>query len=352
MPRPVTLFTGQWADLSLAQLLPLVKKMGYDGVELACWGDHFEVDRALSEPDYCKKKWALLKKHGLTCHAISSHLVGQAICDLIDERHKAILPADVWGDGKPEGVRQRAAEKMKATARAARKFFDARPGGRDASSQKGGGGAPATVNGFTGSSIWHALYAFPPTSQAFLEKGFQDFAKRWTPILDEFDKHNVNFALEVHPTEIAFDIASAKRALEAVKNHPRFGFNYDPSHLGYQGVNYVKFIREFPDRIFHAHMKDVWWGHGDGTVGVFGGHTDFTDARRFWDFRSLGHGDINFEEIIVALNDVGYRGPLSVEWEDGRMDRIHGATESCAFVRKLDFAPNQAAFDAAFSKKK
>ena len=185
-----------------------------------------------------------------------------------------------------------------------------------------------------------------------MEKGFADFAKRWLPILDVFEKENVNFALEVHPTEIAFDIASAKRALHAVKNHPRFGFNYDPSHLGYQGVDYVKFIREFPDRIFHAHMKDVWWGHGDGTVGVFGGHTDFTDARRYWDFRSLGHGDINFEEIIVALNDVGYRGPLSVEWEDGRMDRVHGATEASAFVRKLDFAPNQAAFDAAFSKKK
>jgi sugar phosphate isomerase/epimerase len=167
-----------------------------------------------------------------------------------------------------------------------------------------------------------------------------------------FEQENVNFALEVHPTEIAFDIASAKRALEALKHHPRFGFNYDPSHLGYQGVDYVKFIREFSGRIFHAHMKDVWWGHGDGSVGVFGGHTDFTDPRRFWDFRSIGHGDINFEEIIVALNDTGYRGPLSVEWEDGRMDRIHGATESCAFVRKLDFAPNQAAFDAAFSKKK
>jgi sugar phosphate isomerase/epimerase len=344
MARPVTLFTGQWADLPLAQLLPLVKKMGYDGVELACWGDHFETDRALAEKDYCAKKWALLKKNGLTCHAISSHLVGQAVCDLIDERHQSILPADVWGDGKPEGVRQRAAEKMKLTAKAARKFFDTKPGAKK--------GEAAVVNGFTGSSIWHALYAFPPTNQEFLERGFKDFAKRWTPILDAFDKENVNFALEVHPTEIAFDIASAKRALEAVKNHPRFGFNYDPSHLGYQGVNYVKFIREFGDRIFHAHMKDVWWGHGDGTVGVFGGHTDFTDPRRFWDFRSLGHGDINFEEIIVALNDVGYRGPLSVEWEDGRMDRIHGATESCAFVRELDFAPNQAAFDAAFSKKK
>jgi sugar phosphate isomerase/epimerase len=344
MPRPVTLFTGQWADLSLTDLLPLVKKMGYDGVELACWGDHFEVDRALHEADYIKKKWALLQKHGLSCHAISTHLVGQAVCDLIDERHIAILPAAVWGDGKPEGVRQRAAEHVKATARAARKFFNAKPGADKS--------APAVVNGFTGSSIWHAVYAFPPTSQEFLNKGYADFAKRWTPILNVFDEENVNFALEVHPTEIAFDIASAHRALAAVKNHPRFGFNYDPSHLGYQGVCYVKFIREFGSRIFHAHMKDVWWGHGDGTVGVFGGHTDFTDARRFWDFRSLGHGDIRFEDIIVALNDVGYRGPLSVEWEDGRMDRIHGATESCAFVRKLDFAPNQAAFDAAFSKKK
>jgi len=346
MSRPVTLFTGQWADLSLTDLLPLVKKMGYDGVELACWGDHFEVERALAEPDYVEKKWALLQKHGLSCFAISTHLVGQAVCDLIDDRHKAILPPAVWGDGKPEGVRERAAESVKAAARAARKFFNAKPG------RKGGEEHPAVVNGFTGSSIWHALYAFPPTNQEFLERGFADFAKRWTPILDVFEKENVNFALEVHPTEIAFDIASAQRALAAVKQHPRFGFNYDPSHLGYQGVNYVKFIREFGGRIFHAHMKDVWWGHGDGSVGVFGGHTDFTDPRRFWDFRSLGHGDIKFEEIIVALNDVGYRGPLSVEWEDGRMDRIHGATESCAFVRKLDFAPNQAAFDAAFSKKK
>ena len=291
-------------------------------------------------------KWALLKDHGLTCYAISSHLVGQAICDRIDERHQAILPPDVWGDGEPEGVRTRAAQKMIKTAQAARAFFNAKPG------RKGADDFPAVVNGFTGSSIWHSIYAFPPTSQAYWDAGFADFGKRFKPILKAFDEVNVNFGLEVHPTEIAFDIASAQRALAAVKNHKRFGFNYDPSHLGYQGVNYVKFIREFPNRIFHAHMKDVWWGHGDGTVGVFGGHTDFTDPRRFWDFRSLGHGDINFEEIIVALNDVGYRGPLSVEWEDGRMDRFHGAAEASAFVRKLDFTPNQAAFDAAFSKKK
>ena len=343
MPRPVTLFTGQWADLSLEKLAPLVKKMGYDGVELACWGDHFDVDAATGNKKYVQDKWALLKDHGLSCYAISSHLVGQAICDHIDERHKSILPPDVWGDGDPEGVRSRAAKKMALAAKAARRFFNAKPGAKDKK-------APAIVNGFTGSSIWHSIYAFPPTSQEYWDKGFKDFGKRFGPILEEFEKQNANFALEVHPTEIAFDIASAQRALAAVKNHKRFGFNYDPSHLGYQGVDYVKFIRTFGPRIFHAHMKDVWWGHGDGTVGTFGGHTNFGDARRAWDFRSVGRGDINFEEIIVALNDVNYQGPLSVEWEDIRMDREHGAAESCAFLRQLDFARSTIAFDAAFDK--
>ena len=333
MPRPVTLFTGQWADLPLADLAPLAKEMGYDGLELACWGDHFDVQQALGSDEYLRDKRELLDKHGLSCHAISNHLVGQAVSDPIDERHQAILPAHVWGDGRASGVNRRAAEEMKDTARAAAKF------------------GVSVVNGFTGSPIWHSIYAFPPTSQAYWDRGFKRFARRWRPILDAFDEVGVNFALEVHPTEIAFDIASAERALAALRNHRRFGFNYDPSHLAYQGVDYVKFIYTFGERIFHAHLKDVWWGRGTGEAGVFGGHTSFGDARRYWDFRSVGRGDVDFEEIIVALNDVGYAGPLSVEWEDSRMDRVHGGTESAAFVRGLDFAPAQGAFDAAFEKK-
>jgi sugar phosphate isomerase/epimerase len=231
-------------------------------------------------------------------------------------------------------VRQRAAREMQDTARAAAKL------------------GVKVVTGFTGSSIWHSLYAFPPTSQAYWDKGFADFATRWKPILDVFEQQNVNFGLEVHPTEIAFDIASAQRAIEAVGGHKRFGFNFDPSHLGYQGVDYVKFIRTFGERIYHVHMKDVWWGRGDGTVGVFGGHTSFGDARRNWDFRSVGRGQIDFESIIVALNDVGYNGPLSVEWEDSRMDRVHGATESAAYSKRLDFKPAAGAFDAVFDKAK
>ncbi|MDA0346081.1 MAG: sugar phosphate isomerase/epimerase [Verrucomicrobia bacterium] len=344
MSRTCTLFTGQWADLPLEELAPKAKAMGYDGLELACWGDHFDVIRANKSKQYLKDKWELLSDNGLTCYAISNHLSGQAICDLVDERHKAILSDQIWGNGNPEGVRKRAARDMITAGKACRKFMDLKPG------RKKKDDFPAVVNGFTGSSIWHMLYAFPPTTQAMYEKGYQDFAKRFIPILDAFDAVNVNFALEVHPTEIAFDIASAGRAIDAVKGHKRFGFNYDPSHLGYQGVDYVKFIRDFASRIYHVHMKDVWWGHGDGSVGVFGGHTDFTDPRRYWDFRSLGHGDIDFEEIIVALNDIGYAGPLSVEWEDGRMDRFHGAEEAATFVNAVDFKPNEMAFDAAFDK--
>ena len=121
MARPVTLFTGQWADLPLEELCKKAKEFGYDGLELACWGDHFDVDQALSSKKYRQEKWDLLKANGLTCHAISSHLVGQAICDPIDERHQAILPPDVWGDGDPEGVRRRAARKMIVAGRSARR---------------------------------------------------------------------------------------------------------------------------------------------------------------------------------------------------------------------------------------
>jgi sugar phosphate isomerase/epimerase len=329
--RPVTLFTGQWADLPLTTMAEKARQFGYDGLELACWGDHFEVDKAQDQA-YCQTRWDILKSQGLRCFAISNHLVGQAVCDLIDERHKSIISPSIWGDGDPEGVRRRAAEEMKATARAAANL------------------GVKVVNGFTGSSIWHLLYSFPPVAPKQIEQGFQDFADRWNPILDEFDRVGVKFALEVHPTEIAFDIASAEMALDAIGRRPAFGFNYDPSHLGYQNVDYVKFIDKFADRIYHVHMKDVWWSPVPTEAGVFGGHTNFGDPRRTWDFRSIGRGRVDFEEIIRALNRAGYNGPLSIEWEDMGMDREAGASEAAAFVKNVDFQPSNRAFDAAFSE--
>ncbi|MCC6320181.1 MAG: sugar phosphate isomerase/epimerase [Phycisphaerales bacterium] len=332
--RPVSLFTGQWADLSLDRLAAMAgeKGWGYDGLELACWGNHFEVQRALAEPGYVKSRNDLLARHGMKVWAVSNHLVGQAVCDPIDIRHKSILPERVWGDGDPEGVRRRAAQEMMSTARAAAKL------------------GVNVVNGFTGSSIWHKLYFFPPTSQAEVDAGFRDFADRWNPILDVFDEAGVRFALEVHPTEIAYDIHTARRALEGLNYRKSFGFNFDPSHLVWQGIDPVRFIDAFPDRIYHCHIKDAIRTL-DGANSVLGSHLSFGDARRGWDFRSPGRGEIDFEEIIRALNRCGYQGPLSVEWEDSGMAREHGAEEACQFVRGVDFPANARAFDAAFEKK-
>ena len=345
MPRPICLFTGQWADLSLEELCAKARDFGYDGLELACWGDHFDVHAAVDDPVYCKAKWELLQAHGLGSFAISTHLVGQAVCDRIDERHRSILPEHVWGDGDPEGVRRRAADEMVVTARAARRFYDEAPPAVKERLERTG---RVVVNGFTGSSIWHLLYAFPPVSSQDLQAGFEDFATRWKPILDEFASARVHFALEVHPTEIAFDIASTRRALEAIGGHPSFGFNFDPSHLGYQGVDYLRFVREFGERIFNVHVKDVWWSDSPTPIGVFGGHTDFGTDGRQWDFRSPGRGNVDFEGLIRTLNHAGYEGPLTVEWEDPMMDREHGAREAAAFTRRLDFERSGIAFDAAF----
>jgi sugar phosphate isomerase/epimerase len=347
MTRPVTLFTGQWADLPLEALCKKATSFGYDGLELACWGDHFDVQRALEQDSYCKEKWELLQDHNLLSFAISNHLAGQAVCDKIDERHEAILPPHVWGDGDPEGVRQRAATEMIATGRAARRFFDAAPEVVKARLKQIG---RTVVVGFTGSRIWDAAYAFPPLPSGAIAAGFQDFADRWTPILDDYREHDVCFALEVHPTEIAFDITSTRRALEAIGNHPAFGLNFDPSHFGYQRVDYLGFLREFGSRLFNVHIKDVWWSEEPADAGVFGGHTDFGTDGRSWDFRSPGRGRIDFESIVRILNHVGYEGPLSVEWEDPMMDREHGAAEAAAFVRRLDFPQSNVAFDAAFSE--
>lgn len=332
MARPVTLFTGQWADLPLETLAEKASKWGFDGLELACWGDHFEVDKALAEPDYVQKKRDLLKKYNLGCWAIANHLVGQAVCDNIDARNLGILPADVVGDKDPEGVRQRAARKMEDTARAAAKF------------------GVSIVNGFTGSSIWHMLYSFPPNDWKVIDAGYQDFADRWNPIMDVFKQEGVKFALEVHPTEIAYDFVTTRKALDAIGNRPEFGINLDPSHFAHQFLDAAAFALEFADRIYHIHVKDSKV-RTNGRRSILGSHIDFGEDARGWTFVSPGHGDVDLEELVRALNRIGYQGPLSIEWEDSGMDRDWGAPDALAFVRRTDFSPSNVAFDAAFQKK-
>ncbi|MEO1288693.1 MAG: sugar phosphate isomerase/epimerase family protein [Chloroflexota bacterium] len=334
MGRPVTLFTGQWADLPLETLAEKVAGFGYNGLELACWGDHFEVDKAMEDDSYIQSRLDILEAHGLKCYAIGTHLVGQCVADaIIDARHKSILPSRLWGDGDPEGVRQRCAEEIKNTARVAAKL------------------GVTVVTGFTGSPVWHMLYRFPPATDELVDAGYEEFARRWNPILDVFDEVGVKFALEAHPAEIAYDIYTAEKTLDAVNHREAFGFNFDPSHFVHQLFDPVNFLDRFPEKIYHVHIKDAKV-RLDGNRSILASHLNFGDERRGWDFVSPGRGDVDIEAIIRKLNRIGYDGPLSVEWEDNGMHRDFGAPEALSMVRKNDFPTSDVEFDAAFASDK
>src|SRR3954467_5292436 len=181
MPRPITLFTGQWADLPFEEVARLASSWGYDGLEIACWGDHLDPNRGATDDAYLDEKRAVLDKYGLKVWAISNHLKGQAVCDdPIDGRHRDILPDEIWGDGDPEGVRQRAAEEMKNTARTAPRL------GVDTGVGLTGPAGVWPLGGFTGPGIRKSVAVYPPVGQEVIDAGSQDFAERWNPILDVF----------------------------------------------------------------------------------------------------------------------------------------------------------------------
>ena len=192
MARKVTIFTGQWADLPFEKVCEKMAEIGYDGLEIATWGDHLDIEKAAKSKAYCEDRKATLAKNKLGCWAIGTHLTGQLVCDVYDKRHDAFAPAAVRG--KPKEMRAWAVKTMKLAAKAAKNM------------------GAGVVTGFTGSPIWPYLYSFPPTTPQMVADGYKEFAKAWKPILDVYAENGVKFALEVHPTEIAFDTASAARA--------------------------------------------------------------------------------------------------------------------------------------------
>ncbi len=324
MARPITLFTGQWADLEFEELCKKASSWGYEGLEIACWGDHMDVKSASQNMDYVEKKLGVLKKYNLKCYALGAHLSGQCVGDDWDKRIDAFVPDSV--KGKPQKIKEWAIKEMIYTGRAAKNM------------------GCYVVTGFLGSSIWKYLYSFPPTTDEMIEQGYELIVDLWSPIFDEFDKCKIKFAFEVHPTEIAYDYYSTCKLFEKFSNRPTLGLNFDPSHLVWQGMEPHLFIQDFLEKIYHVHIKDVAVTL-DGKSGILGSHLPFGDLKRGWNFRSPGHGDVNFEEIIRHLNVANYTGPLSVEWEDNGMDREFGAAESVEFVRSINFNPSDIAFE-------
>ena len=320
MPRPILLFTGPWADLPLDALAAKAADWGYQGVELCCWGDHLEVQHGLSDDAYAPARLDLLARHDLQVPVVAAHKVGQAISDLIDDRHKPLLPDYVWGEGDPAGVRSRAAAELTATFRLAEKL------------------GAGVVSGFTGSPVWGYVAGYPAPKPGLIADTLKRFADQWHPILDAARECGVRFACEVHPGQLAFDLYSAEAVLDAVGGREEFGWTVDPSHLHWQGVDPVAFLRRFPDRVYHVHIKDATLTL-DGKAGVLAGYFPSGDPRRGWQFRSPGRGGIDWEAVIRGLNEIGYDGPLSVEWKDAGMNRDWGAEDACKFVKRLDFEP-------------
>ena len=348
--RPLTLFTGQWADLPLETLAPKAKAWGYDGLELSCTGDHFDVQRALTERGYVRDKWTLLKDHGLLCFAHQQPPGGtgglrsdrrpppghRPRARLGRRRRRGRSPPGGPGDDRH---RQGGAEVLRCGARRGEEASGPAPG------------APWST-ALPARPIWSRIYSFPPNLPGEIDAGFADFAARWRPILNAFAKAGVHFALEVHPAEIAFDIASARRALAAVRNHKHFGFNFDPSHFGYQGVDYLAFLREFGARIFHTHVKDVWWSSDADR----GGHLRRPHrVRRRRPGLGFPHSGPGADRLRGGDPRAGPGSAIRARCRSSgripQMDREHGAAEAAAFVRRLDFPAAGQAFDAAFAEK-
>ena len=319
MSRPVTIFSGQWADLPFEKFCEKVKSFGYDGIEIACSGDHLDLKRAATDPKYVEDRKNLLKNLNLKVLAIGTHTVGQCVGDNWEPRLDSLAPSSLAG--KPEEIRRWAVQEMKYAAAAAKNL------------------GVKIVTGFMGSPIWAYWYSYPQNTEQMIEEAYKKIINLWTPIFDEFDKNGIKFALEVHPTAIAFDYYTSERLLKEFKNRKTLGFNFDPSHLIWQGVTPHIFIRDFAKQILHVHIKDTAVTL-DGKAGILGSFLPFGDVRRGWNFRSPGHGDIDFESIIRELNAVNYKGPLSVEWVDLSMSRDSGAKEACDFVKSINFSPS------------
>ncbi len=327
--RPITIFTGQWADLSFEEMCKVSSEFGYEGLELATWGNHIDPKKAAEDDSYVKEIKDTLEKYNLGAWAISVHLSGQLVGDVFDKRHNGFAPSSVADD--PKAMREWATQEVKYTITAAEKL------------------GIKIITGFTGSPIWNYWYSFPQTTEEMIKEGYDTIVERWSPLFDEMDQRGIVFALEVHPTEIAYDYYTFVRLLEAFDHRKTLGMNFDPSHLLWQGMKPHLVIRELPDRIYHVHIKDASVTL-DGLNGILGSHLEFGKSRRGWNFRSPGRGEVDFSSIIRDLNEIEYEGPLSVEWEDSGMDRLRGAKEACDFVKHININPATGAFDDALKK--
>lgn len=307
----IGIMTMLFNDWKLEKVLKYVSGLGYEAVELATWkgANHIDIDKILEGGATAYKK--TIEKYGLIISGLSNHLEGQLVLGPLD------ASTDDWFKGTPEEKVKYGTGRMKKTAEAAAALD------------------VPVVNGFIGAPNWGTWYIFPPAFEKMYERGFEIFAERWGGILDHFAAHGVKFAHEVHPQEQAYNIETAEQAIKAVNGKKEFGFNFDPSHLVWQGIDPVVFIKKFGDRIYHCHAKDAELVKENVPVSGVIPTGAWRRLGRGFRFRVVGWGDVEWKRIITAMLEVGYNYVLSYEHEDPVMSAEDGAEKCIAYLKPL-----------------
>lgn len=313
---------------SLPAITAWVKSLGYLGVQIPSWdGRVIDIKQAAESKAYCDDIQA--QTNGLAITELASHLQGQLVAShpAYDELFDGFAAPEVRGN--PTARAEWAVQQMKYVIQASANF-----------------GLTVTPS-FSGALLWPFLYPWPQRPAGIVEEGFAELARRWMPILNFADQHNVDIAYELHPGEDLHDGASFEQFLEATGNHARVAINYDPSHFILQCLDYVSFIDIYASHIKAFHVKDAEF-RPNGKAGVYGAYLGWKD--RPGRFRSLGDGQVDFTQIFSRMTAAGYKGWAVIEWECCFKDSVQGATEGAPFIAKhLIDVPTKAFDDFAGS---
>ena len=319
-------FVGDEAPFdTLENMCKWAASLGYKGIQIPSWAEQLiDLKKAATSKTYASELKGIVESHGLEITELSTHLQGQlvAVNPAYDLMFDGFAPKEVQGN--PKARQKWAVQQLKYAARASKNL-----------------GLNAHVT-FSGALIWHTMYPWPQRPAGLVDEAFKELAKRWTPILNEYDKNGIDLCYEIHPGEDLHDGLTFERFLEATKNHNRCHILYDPSHFVLQQLDYLKFIDYYHERIKMFHVKDAEF-NPSGKAGVYGGYADWKE--RPGRFRSLGDGQTDFKGIFSKLSQYGFDGWAVMEWECCIKSPEQGAKEGAPFIQKHIIEVTEKAFD-------
>ena len=298
---------------------------GYKGVQIPAWDSRcIDLKKLAESKTYADEIKGVANDAGVEITELSTHLQGQLIAThpAYDKMYDGFAPKEVHNN--PEARTKWATEQMFLSAKASYNL-----------------GIHTHVS-FSGSLLWPYMYPWPQRPPGLIESGFKELAKRWVPILNEFDKYDVDVCYELHPGEDLHDGVTFERFLEVTNNHSRANILYDPSHFILQQLKYLDFIDIYMDRIKMFHVKDAEF-NPTGKAGAYGAYQDWVD--RPGRFRSPGDGQIDFKGIFSKLIQHNFDGWAVVEWECCLKNAIDGAKESAEFVKNHMITKPERSFD-------